>query len=346
MDAMVGEEMAKKTTHREILNSAHRQRAMLDRYLEVTTNLKEIYEDKDGQRREEVAALSGPNEFGEFYNRLKQIKEFHRRHPGEICIPLSVEFEELKKVRETGGESEASAPMVEFTDEEGYGKFLDLHECYEKYVNLKGIEKIDYISYLSAFDKLFEIPKEKKGSQDYKVYLGTLLNYLFDYTKRTKPLMDINEELSEAQKDFEGKFSSGDFPGWPKETGGALAHTGAHLDLSAFSSPEELASLGLDRIKSALMALGLKCGGTLEERSNRLFSTKGKKLSELDPSLFAKTKSGGSKGEKSAKETEKQKETASMEAQVYFRKVNVLVLKLRNIFRQVYLDFNLTFPLF
>jgi hypothetical protein len=30
--------------------------------------------------------------------------------------------------------------MVEFTDEEGYGKYLDLHECYEKYVNLKGIE--------------------------------------------------------------------------------------------------------------------------------------------------------------------------------------------------------------
>jgi len=30
--------------------------------------------------------------------------------------------------------------MVEFTDEEGYGKYLDLHECYEKFVNLKGIE--------------------------------------------------------------------------------------------------------------------------------------------------------------------------------------------------------------
>ena len=42
-----------------------------------------------------------------------------------------------------------------------------------------------------------------------------------------------------------------------------------------FSSWEELASLGLDRLKSALMALGLKCGGTLEERAQRLFSTKG-----------------------------------------------------------------------
>lgn len=46
-----------------------------------------------------------------------------------------------------------------------------------------------------------------------------------------------------------------------KETGSVLMNVGAHLDLSAFSSPEELASLGLDRLKSALMALGLKCGG-------------------------------------------------------------------------------------
>lgn len=48
---------------------------------------------------------------------------------------------------------------------------------------------------------------------------------------------------------------------------------GAHLDLSAFSSWEELASLGLDRLKSALMALGLKCGGTLEERAQRFLHT-------------------------------------------------------------------------
>ena len=81
----------------------------------------------------------------------------------------------------------------------------------------------------------------------------------------------------------------------------------------------------MDRIKSALKALGLKCGGTLEERTNRLFGTKGKKLSELDPSLFAKTKGGASKGEKSAKETEKHKEIASMESQVT-KKSNIFLM--------------------
>lgn len=38
-------------------------------------------------RRDELAAISGPNEFAEFYNRLKHIKEFHRKHPNEVQNP-------------------------------------------------------------------------------------------------------------------------------------------------------------------------------------------------------------------------------------------------------------------
>lgn len=321
LDAMVGENLVKKSTHRENLNSEHRQRAMLDRYSEATNLLREIYEDKDGQRKEEVQALSGPNEFAEFYSRLKQIKDFHRRHPGEaISVPMSVEFEELKKVRETGGDNEAGAvAMVDFSEEESFGRYLDLHNCHRKYINLKGVERVDYLSYLTIFDRLYEtVPKARKSGADYRAYLNELLEYLHDFTQRIRPLMDISEEMALVSKDFQSKYDAGEFPGWPKETGGALAHTGAHLDLSAFSSPEELSSLGLDRLKSALMALGLKCGGTLEDRANRLFSTKGKQLSELDASLFAKNKgkSGGGGGA-NVKETTKQRETAYLEAQVY-----------------------------
>ena len=29
---------------------------------------------------------------------------------------------------------------MEFTDEEGYGKYLDLHEVYDKFLNLRGVE--------------------------------------------------------------------------------------------------------------------------------------------------------------------------------------------------------------
>ncbi|KAJ3645718.1 hypothetical protein Zmor_023356 [Zophobas morio] len=309
VDAMVKEMLHKKTTYREAINSDYRLKCLLDRYMVATDRLIELYEDKDGQRKAEVAALTGPNEFQEFYNRLKQIKDFYRKHPNEISVPMSVEFDELAKARENP--SEEMANLVDFTDEEGYGKYLDLHECYEKYINLKGIEKVDYITYLATFDQLYDIPKERKTGE-YRKYLLSLIEYLTWFVQRVKPLLDVDNDLQAEVDAVMIQWESGTVPGWPKETGSALANVGAHLDLSAFSSWEELASLGLDRLKSALMALGLKCGGTLEERAQRLFSTKGK--GSLDPSLMTKNKSGKASKEK---EQLRQRELACLEAQIY-----------------------------
>lgn len=55
--------------------------------------------------------------------------------------------------------------------------------------------------------------------------------------------------------------------------------------IGRFHDADELRALGMDRLKEALEALGLKCGGTLEQRADRLFSVKGKKSEEIDPKL-------------------------------------------------------------
>ena len=39
MEAMVGEKMSEKKSHKEILNSDHRQRAMINRYMECSGTL-------------------------------------------------------------------------------------------------------------------------------------------------------------------------------------------------------------------------------------------------------------------------------------------------------------------
>uniref|UniRef100_A0A8D2BB61 Replication stress response regulator SDE2 n=1 Tax=Sciurus vulgaris TaxID=55149 RepID=A0A8D2BB61_SCIVU len=67
------------------------------------------------------------------------------------------------------------------------------------------------------------------------------------------------------------------------------------MDLLAFSSAAELESLGLEKLKSELMALGLKCGGTLQERAARLFSVRGLAKEQIDPALFAKPLKGKKK---------------------------------------------------
>jgi splicing factor 3A subunit 3 len=283
--------------------------------VETTSQLADLYEDKDGERKAEIAALSGPNEFTEFYSRLKTIKEFHKKHPDEISVPLSTEFEQMAKAYQ---QSDSLNLLVEFTDEESYGRYLDLHECYDKYINLRGVEKTDYITYLMIFDHLYDIPKDRKNAE-YRKYLDALNEYLYGFNQRIKPLMDLDKCLEQTKADFDRQWAEGVFPGWSqsKETESALSNTGAPLDLSAFTSWEELASLGLDRLKSALMALGLKCGGTLEERAQRLFSTKGMK--QIDQSLLAKK--GGAMGKNvstATKEQARQKEIASIEAQIYY----------------------------
>lgn len=60
------------------------------------------------------------------------------------------------------------------------------------------------------------------------------------------------------------------------------------LDLEAYESVDSLEQLGLDRLKGALMAAGLKCGGTLPERAARLFAVRGLKPEDYPAKLRAK----------------------------------------------------------
>jgi len=47
------------------------------------------------------------------------------------------------------------------------------------------------------------------------------------------------------------------------------------FDLNSCASVQELLELGSDRLKSILLSMGIKCGGTVEQRAERLFSLKG-----------------------------------------------------------------------
>ncbi|KAM7536494.1 hypothetical protein Aperf_G00000080872 [Anoplocephala perfoliata] len=303
IDAMSKEMCFQPKTHKEDVNSEFRLRTMFDRYIEITKTLKELYEDKDG---------------------LKTLKEFHRSHPDEISVPMSVEFQRFKEMRENP--EEAAAAIIEFTDEEGYGRFLDLHELYEIYINIKGINKIDYLTYLRTYDKLYEIIRERKtASSAYRYYLERLISYLEGYLSRAKPMLDLSEVSSNALSRFEREWAEGVFPGWSGTSGSggsasALSRGGAHLDLTPFRQPEELASLGLDRLKSALLALGLKCGGTLEERAQRLWATKGKAIGDLPPEFFPNSKAASRNrgaGSMVAEDSERIREIAMLEACVY-----------------------------
>ncbi|XP_006646205.3 replication stress response regulator SDE2 [Oryza brachyantha] len=65
------------------------------------------------------------------------------------------------------------------------------------------------------------------------------------------------------------------------------------LDLTNYSSAAELEVVGMEKLKLELQTRGLKCGGTLQERSARLFLLKTTPLEKLPKKLFAKPSGGG-----------------------------------------------------
>lgn len=78
----------------------------------------------------------------------------------------------------------------------------------------------------------------------------------------------------------------------PEESQSGNTGVGETIDLLAFSSAAEMELLGLEKLKCALQARGLKCGGTLQERAARLFSVRGLSRDQIDPALFAKPVKG------------------------------------------------------
>lgn len=72
----------------------------------------------------------------------------------------------------------------------GYGKYLDLHSLFVRYVNLKGVKQLDYMTYLDTFYKF----SDKNVTKDtiYSSYLKDLQEYLVSFIKRSQPLLDIN----------------------------------------------------------------------------------------------------------------------------------------------------------
>ncbi|KAK3093783.1 hypothetical protein FSP39_020170 [Pinctada imbricata] len=67
------------------------------------------------------------------------------------------------------------------------------------------------------------------------------------------------------------------------------------VDIDQCNSADDLIAFGLDKLKEELMARQLKCGGTLQERAQRLFSVKGLTRDQIDPTLFAKPTKGKKK---------------------------------------------------
>uniref|UniRef100_A0A2P2KRP2 Splicing factor 3A subunit 3-like n=1 Tax=Rhizophora mucronata TaxID=61149 RepID=A0A2P2KRP2_RHIMU len=309
-------------TAKDRLFQSHRVRNMIDTIISTTERLVEIYEDKDNARRDEIAALggqtaTGTNVFSAFYDRLKEIRDYHRRHPvARVVIDANAneQYEALLK----------EEPVIEFTGEEASGKYLDMHELYNLYINLtfdkKSGQPIEYSTYLDVFSQPENIPGKLKQTRQHREYLEHLLEYLVYFFQRTEPLQDLDRIFSKVVTEFEDQRLYGKIEGWEKngEENGFLPDQQFIIDLDYYNTVEELIEVGPEKLKEALAALGLKSGGTVQQRAERLFLTKNTPLEKLDKKHFAKGSQGSviNGSAVASQEVDNAKEIALMEAKI------------------------------
>ncbi|DBB14656.1 hypothetical protein WJX82_004178 [Trebouxia sp. C0006] len=269
--------------HKERLHQSHRVRNMLDIMQEQAKKLADIYQDEDDSRKDDIASLKvDQGDFKVFYDRVRDLKDYYRNRPIEVT---EAENDELASREE---------PRVEFSGEEGQGRFLDLHEHYHTFINSKfGHSKEEapkeYQDYVTSVTDFSQISRQHRMSRPYREYLQGLLGYLEQFYERTSPLGSLTKVYSKLEGEFDTAFEEGQVPGWEDRGGGKLpGDQGNAMDLQAFDTVDELESLGADALKDALTKLGLKCGGTLRQRAERLILTKTTPVEKLDRKLFAK----------------------------------------------------------
>ncbi|KAK9838337.1 hypothetical protein WJX81_005551 [Elliptochloris bilobata] len=292
--------------HTERLAQGHRVRKMLDQIKAQAEKLTRIYADEDDVRKEEIAALRGENMYSAFYERLKDVRDYHRRYP----------YLEVSEVEADEAALREPVPVV-FSGEEGGGRYLDLHAHFHRFVNAKFGRQLDYAAFVGGVPCTEGVPRALRLGQPYREYLAGLLEYLESFYQRTQPLSSLSKVYAKLEG-FEAEWAAGSVPDWGDRGEGAAGGAAAVIDLEAFEAVEELETLGADRLKEALGALGLKTGGTLRQRAERLWLTRGTPLEALDKKHFVKGAAPASlrTPEQTARQAAAAKDAALLEVKV------------------------------
>ncbi|KAI8575662.1 hypothetical protein K450DRAFT_260568 [Umbelopsis ramanniana AG] len=218
--AIVDQYMNQPKTQKERLENEHVVNKFLNKITEKSQQLYDLYEDKDGARKKEIDALATTSDtFGDFYERLRVIKDHHRKYPNEFVVPSELQFIIQERQKLEDGSEEAELDTL-FSGEEGNGRFLDLNPLYTQYINLKHIKRVDYLAYLSNFDDFKgSYPKETKTTADYRNYLTALQSYLESFFARAKPLYNLDALREKSKEKFESDWKEKKVPGWEKKLG-------------------------------------------------------------------------------------------------------------------------------
>ncbi|KAF8821742.1 putative splicesome-associated protein [Cardiosporidium cionae] len=247
------EEREKKPKHRLTYDNAAKERLLLMQ--EKAQHCLELYKDADNVKSEEISFLAGQNHdrtgkkmidvWTNFYDRLKNIKDYYRKFENVNTIPEIRDAQVLMDEAMKNNDLE-----LLFSSEEHLGKFLDMNEFYLQFINIPKLqsykhnqhrlseftrlrkhhptkepkqleelmepfEEVDYITYLKTFERFHEIPRYcKYRDESYELYLQAVADYLEDYFVRQNPLANHEQLTLKFQEEFEKRWESKHIMEW------------------------------------------------------------------------------------------------------------------------------------
>ncbi|GAM22796.1 hypothetical protein SAMD00019534_059710, partial [Acytostelium subglobosum LB1] len=197
---IVAEQSEEPKTMRDNVMLSHRVNHYLEQSVNCANDLAKIYQDEDQTRQNELSSIAGQGlaTFSAFYDRLREVKEYHRKFPAL----------EVDRV----GTSLYYTPNVTFSGNESHGRFLDLNELFEVYLNLPFVDKtLDYVGYLSLFNKFNYDDHQRFKNKMYRKYLDKLIAYLQSFMERSQPMLDLKSILQDNIREFDEKWSNQEF---------------------------------------------------------------------------------------------------------------------------------------
>ena len=213
-----------------------------DKIQQNSRDIIDLFEDKNENFKQEKLIMTGNvdymnsnlcllkptnlNKNNNYYSNLLM-----KKRKADIWVNFYDKIKEIKMLNKSGNDINHSTTSDKifnnliseinlktlFSNEENFGKCLDLHELYHEYINIPNIFnnksnkemtnnnniltnktmdniiKFDYLNYLKNIDNFKNIPLKVKKTDEYIKYIKHLAQYLKTFFVKIYPLVNFNE---------------------------------------------------------------------------------------------------------------------------------------------------------
>jgi len=161
----------------------------LQKVVDNSKKLLEIYKDENEVLKEELQEIAGRNAFHVFYTKVRDMKKPENMgtvfsfapKPDEVDVTVNTEW----------------------SGAEWRGRFVDLHSAHQAYTNLKNVKRLSYKKFLRTFHHFHRVPQK---DAPYVEYLRGLANYFHAFWDKQNPLYPHTRVLQLCTEEFNAKW--------------------------------------------------------------------------------------------------------------------------------------------